>query len=209
MENRSNLRKNHDGYDWQWNTNFSWVFNFRVCKDISLASWDNKCHFWQIFVEALEGFLIVIIQSRNGTITHEYSENCHTSIAQWEYVTLFSNFGTINAGSILSRKWDFTIMARIGSKIYRRWEVHIPLYPLPLLTIQYLSVVCSVSLYWPIHSNPTISNLTVTCLTFCRQTGNGESTTDGKADCVQHLHLSSNAKGYNITGNELASLQIQ
>ena len=42
----------------------------------------NKCRFWQIFVEALEEFPIVIIQSRNSASTHEYSENCHASIAQ-------------------------------------------------------------------------------------------------------------------------------
>ena len=42
----------------------------------------QECWFWQIFVEALEEFLIVIIQSRNSANTHKYSKNCHTSIAQ-------------------------------------------------------------------------------------------------------------------------------
>ena len=53
-------------------------------------------------------FPIVIIQSRNSASTHEYTENCHASIAQWGYVMLLSNFWTKIAGSVPSRRRDFT-----------------------------------------------------------------------------------------------------
>ena len=36
----------------------------------------NKCRFNQIFVEALEEFPTLIIQSKTSASTHEYSENC-------------------------------------------------------------------------------------------------------------------------------------
>ena len=74
-----------------------------------------KSRFWQIFVEGLEEFPIVIIQSETSTSTHEYSENCHASIAQCTYVysgiyvMLLSNFRTKIVGSVSSRRLDFTL----------------------------------------------------------------------------------------------------
>lgn len=38
-----------------------------------LTSRDNKCRFWQIYVEAI--FSILIIKSENNTSTHKYSGN--------------------------------------------------------------------------------------------------------------------------------------
>ena len=48
----------------------------------SLTQVPLKSCFWQIFVEALVAFPIVIIQSRNSASIHEHSENCHASFAQ-------------------------------------------------------------------------------------------------------------------------------
>ena len=39
-----------------------------------LSRGGNKCRFWQIFVEALEEFPILIVQSKASVSTHEYSE---------------------------------------------------------------------------------------------------------------------------------------
>ena len=58
-------------------------------KDFLLLSLGNNCRFWQIFVEALEEFPNLFIQSKTSASTHEYFEsNCASKC-----VMLLSNFG--------------------------------------------------------------------------------------------------------------------
>ena len=54
----------------------------------------NNCRFWQIFVEALEEFPYLCIQSETSTSTHEYSESNRAS----KYVMLLSNFENEHRG---------------------------------------------------------------------------------------------------------------
>ena len=49
----------------------------------------HKCRFWQIFVEALEEFTNLFIQSETSASTHGYSESNHAS----KYVLLLGNVG--------------------------------------------------------------------------------------------------------------------
>ena len=67
------------------------------------SSWGNKFRFWQIFVEALEEFPNLFIQSETSASTHEYSESNRAS----KYVMLLSNFGDEHRGLSPASKAGF------------------------------------------------------------------------------------------------------
>ena len=55
---------------------------------------ENKCQFWQIFVEALEEFPNYFIQSKTSASAHEHSGSNRAN----KYVVLLSNFWDENCG---------------------------------------------------------------------------------------------------------------
>ena len=57
------------------------IHNDHLSITVMKYSRGNKCRFWQVFVEAIKEFPIVIIQSKTSVSTHEYSESGRASIA--------------------------------------------------------------------------------------------------------------------------------
>ena len=97
----------------------------KKCSKIELVrNRGNKFRFWQIFMEALEEFPNIFIQSETSMSTHEYSESNRAS----KYVMLLSNFGNQHRGL----NWYLFPRTRLMILFFLRISQVSPSYPVPV-----------------------------------------------------------------------------